>query len=274
MLDMGFSDAMETISSACNPSRQNLLFSATLKHRAIHRIATHILTDPVNIRINAPKEQHSTITQQRILADNTTHKEKLTCALIQETEDSVIVFCNTRAQCMQLGNFLNYKKIKSGTLHGDIAQSDRKQILNRFRYGHSRVLVTTDVAARGLDIDNINLVINFDVPHSGDDHTHRCGRTGRAGKQGQAVTLVDSHEWNRMSSIERYLKLNLETRSVEGLTASYKGPKKVKASGKAASLKKRPSKKKIGTKKAKLPNKKPARTVISDGSEPFKRNKA
>lgn len=266
MLDMGFSDAMKTIASTCSPSRQNLLFSATLKHGTIYSIASELLSEPVSIRINTAREQPSTITHQRILADNTTHKEQLTYALIQETEASVIVFCNTRAQSIQLGNFLGYKKVKVGILHGEIAQNDRKQILNHFRFGHSQVLVTTDVAARGLDIDNIALVINFDVAHKGDDYTHRCGRTGRAGKEGTALTLVDASEWNRMSSIERYLKLTIETRKIKGLTANYKGPKKVKASGKTAGKKKKPQDKKL-----KRPVKKTGSGISHDGTTPFKR---
>ena len=99
-------------------------------------------------------------------------------------------------------------------------------------------MVATDVAARGLDIDGITLVINYNVAQSGDDHVHRIGRTGRAGQVGKAITLVSSNEWNQMSSIERYLKLRFEHRKVPGLQASYRGPVKVKKSGKAAGSKK------------------------------------
>jgi ATP-dependent RNA helicase SrmB len=135
-------------------------------------------------------------------------------------------------------------------------------VMNRFRSGQIEVLVATDVAARGLDIQGVELVINFNVAQSGDDHVHRIGRTGRAGETGKAITLVSSDEWNQMSSIERYLKIRFERRKVQGLIATYRGPKKVKNSGKAAG-----SKKKRKTTSGN-PKKKPARET---GYKPLKR---
>ena len=137
--------------------------------------------------------------------------------------------------------------------------------MKRFRRGAIEVLVATDVAARGLDIEGIELVINFNVAQSGDDHVHRIGRTGRAGQTGKAITLVSANEWNQMSSIERYLKLRFEQRKVPGLTASYRGPKKVKKSGKAAGSKKR---KTSGSKKKAAPSKKTGGEI---GYKPLKR---
>ena len=250
MLDLGFSEEMFTIAAACNDERQNLLFSATLKHKALGSISKKILKNPEVISINSGREIHGDIKQQLILADDVKHKEKLVAAVIEEEQaQRVFIFCNTRSQCSHLGNYLVYKKMKAGFLHGEISQSDRKQILNRFRNGHLQVLVATDVAARGLDIDDIDLVINFDVAHCADDHIHRCGRTGRAGKKGLAVTLVSTTEWNLMSSIERYLHMRFEHRKIKGLIAHYKGPKKVKASGKAAGNKKKKVDKKINSAK-------------------------
>jgi ATP-dependent RNA helicase SrmB len=242
MLDMGFTEDMNKIADACKAQRQNLLFSATLNHRNFGRIAS-ILDNPVSIEVDSFKEGHSQITQQMILADDDAHKQKLIFALVkEENAGKVFVFCKTRAQCTAVGEHLARTELKVGYLHGDIPQSDRKQVLNRFRDNKLQVLVATDVAARGLDVADVDLVINYTVAHSGDDHVHRVGRTGRAGKEGKAIMLVDRIDWNKNSSIERYLKIRFEQRSVKGLKAAYTGPDKVKKSGKAAGTKKKISK--------------------------------
>lgn len=255
MLDMGFSEAMNTIARASNSARQNLLFSATLKHRGMSKIDP-LLQDPRRLVIDGGSVGHSQITQQRVLADDDKHKQKLLLALINEEQASkVLVFCNTRQQCQQLGNVLRYEKLQADYIHGELSQSERKQVLNRFRDNKLQVLVATDVAARGLDINNIELVINFSVAQSGDDHVHRIGRTGRAGAHGCAITLVNAEEWPQMSSIERYLKVRFEPRKVPGLQALYKGPKKVKNSGKIAGPKKK-KRNKIGKSNTKSNTKK------------------
>jgi len=244
MLDMGFAEDMHTIASACRNERQNLLFSATLKHRGLEKI-TPILKAPVRLTIDQRGEAHSQITQYRVLADDDKHKEQLTAALITEFQaKKVMVFCNTRKQCQELSNTLRYKTFKSDFIHGEMSQSDRKQVLNRFRDGKLRILVATDLTARGLDIKDIDLVINFSMAHSGDDHIHRVGRTGRAEQSGTAITLISANEWNLMSSVERYLNFRFEARSVQGLKANYKGPKKLKNSGKVVGKKKKKGSKK------------------------------
>ncbi len=117
-------------------------------------------------------------------------------------------------------------------------QDSRNQEMNRLRRGGIKVLVATDVASRGLDVTGIDLVINFDMPRDGDDYIHRIGRTGRAGEKGLAISLISAHEWNLMARIERYISGNFERRVIKGLEASYKGPDKVKSSGKAVGKKK------------------------------------
>ncbi|MDG2072658.1 MAG: DEAD/DEAH box helicase [Pseudomonadales bacterium] len=265
MLDMGFAVDMETIARACRNERQTLLFSATLAHKGMASI-TRLLREPQSIVIDSHRQAHDSIVQQRVLADDIKHKEKLVVALLAaEQAARTLVFCNTRKQCQELGNVLKYSKLRVDYLHGEIAQNDRKQVMNRFRSGAIEVLVATDVAARGLDIEGIELVINFNVAQSGDDHVHRIGRTGRAGQTGKAITLVSANEWNQMSSIERYLKLRFEPRKVPGLTATYRGPKKVKKSGKAAGSKKR---KTSGNKKKTATSKKTSGEI---GYKPLKR---
>lgn len=243
MLDMGFTEDMNTIAAACNPNRQNLLFSATLSHQGFSHIKA-ILNRPESIVTDTHRQAHSQIQQQIVLADDAKHKERLITALVKEEGASrVFVFCNTREQCQQLGSTLQNQGLKIGYIHGEIAQSIRKQVMSRFRDGKITILVATDVAARGLDIQDVELVINYTVAHSGDDHVHRVGRTGRAGQAGKAITLVSSMEFNQMSSIERYLKIRFEPRQVKGLEAAYRGPKKLKKSGKATGIKKATKKK-------------------------------
>ena len=239
MLDMGFAEEMDTIAKQCRPERQNLLFSATLRHKGF-KLLREMLKEPEILELNKADEVHTDIIQQMVLADDDSHKEKLVPQLIHDNEAKrVFVFCKTRAQCQRVSNILRSKKVIADYLHGEISQSDRKQVMNRFRDGKLQALVATDVAARGLDISDIDLVINFSMAQSGDEHVHRVGRTGRAGQKGKAICLVSSLEWNLMSSIERYLKVRFEKISVKGLEAKYTGPKKVKASGKAAGSKKK-----------------------------------
>ena len=279
MLDMGFTEDMNKIAAACRKQRQNLLFSATLKHRNFGRIQD-ILIKPVSIEVDSFKEGHSQITQQMILVDDDDHKQKLIIALVEEEKaEKVFVFCKTRAQCTAVGQHLAETEMKVGYLHGEIPQSDRKQVLNRFRDNKLQVLVATDVAARGLDVPDVDLVINYTVAHSGDDHVHRVGRTGRAGSQGKAVTLVNHVDWNKNSSIERYLKIRFEMRSIKGLKADYTGPGKLKKSGKAVGTKKK--KRKLPVPKKPVPKKRARNTKnigkgktgkgsIGDGTNPYR----
>lgn len=251
MLDMGFSETVDAIVAACNKERQNLLFSATLKSKGFGRI-TRFLDNPVRLEIDSLRDGHSQISQQFVLTDDDRHKENVVAALIAEEDaQHVFVFCNTRLQAQKVSNMLSSKKLRACYIHGEVSQDERKKVLERFRSGVLQVLVATDLAARGLDVKDVDLVINFTVPHSGDDHVHRVGRTGRASQEGTAITLVNSLEWNRMSSIERYLKIRFTPRKIKGLEAAYTGPKKLKKSGKAAGVKKKKRSKAIVSKKSK-----------------------
>ena len=138
--------------------------------------------------------------------------------------DKILIFSNTRDQATALGNFLIGKGQRAAILHGELEQPERVRVLNLLRDGRVRILVATDVAARGLDVPGMDLVINFEVPRSGSDYLHRTGRTGRAGTPGLAITLVSPPEWNRMESIERYLQLDLHPLSLPGLAGHYQGP--------------------------------------------------
>jgi len=252
MLDMGFEEDVLKIAEACG-ERQTLLFSATMNQKGIRHMIKQVLNDPIDIVVDSFRGAHSTIQQQRILADDDKHKERLlTWLLSNEEYRQAIVFVNTKAKSETLYHYLEYHNVNSGVLHGDMTQDERNHIMQRMRQGQITVLVATDVAARGLDVQEIDLVINVDMPRSGDDYVHRIGRTGRAGNTGLAISLVDNTEWNLKAAIERYLQIEMESRTIGSLKAKYKGPKKVKSNGKAAgSKKKKDDKKKPLNKKAK-----------------------
>ncbi len=286
MLDMGFSEEVLAIVAACNPDRQTLLFSATLKHHKLSAITENLVKNPENIILSTARDQHSSIHQQIITADDVKHKSELTSWLLHnESFDKALVFCNKKIQADSLGAFLRYKKHRVGVLHGDMDQDQRKHVLKQLRSGTISILVASDVAARGLDGSGIDLVINFDMARNGSDHVHRIGRTGRAGAKGLAISLISTNEWNLMSSIEHYLGLRFERRSIEELKGSYQGPKKLKKSGKAAGEKKRKTepRKKVVTKtkqrhrdkknigKRRKPSAEKPGSTPGDGSGPLKK---
>jgi superfamily II DNA/RNA helicase len=228
---------------ACPRQRQTFLLSATLVHQGLGRIAQEVLHEPEVVAIGSHRSKHANITQQRILADDPGHKQQLTNWLLAHTQyDKALVFTNTREHAEQLAAFLQSqrdgknhndvwdragkKRTRVACLHGEMPQDERKRLMHWFRTGVVKVLVSTDLAARGLDVKGVDLVVNFAMARSGDDYVHRIGRTGRAGEQGLAVSLIAPQEWNLMQSIERYLGVELEPRSIEGLESRFKGPAK------------------------------------------------
>lgn len=243
MLDMGLSEDVMRAAKACNTDRQTLLFSATLDNKHVKNIAGEILNDPQRIVLSTAKDQHENITQQMILTDDDKLRQKQLCWLLEkETYNKALVFTNTRVLTDSLCGYLRYKGFRAATLHGEMTQDQRNAVMNNYRQGKVDILVATDVAARGLDIKGVDLVINYQMARCGDDYVHRIGRTGRAGEQGLAVSFIDATEWNLTASIQRYLKVQFESRVISSLRAKYTGPEKVKKSGKAYGSKKKKSK--------------------------------
>ncbi len=285
MLDLGFAEDIERITHECANRQQTLLFSATGGGKVLREMIAKVLREPLHLKLNSVDQLSATTVQQIITADDATHKERLVQWLLSnEPHRKAMIFCNTRAQVDRLYGHLVALDYKAFVLHGEKDQKDRKLAIDRFRQGGSKVLVATDVAARGLDIDDLDLVINFDMPRSGDEYVHRIGRTGRtgrAGASGLAISLICHNDWNLMSSIERYLKQRFERRVIKELKGSYQGPKNVKASGKAVGVKKKKTDKKDGAKKsatktapkrrANAP--KAAPLVSQDGMAPLTRKK-
>ncbi|KAA1192841.1 DEAD/DEAH box helicase [Pseudohalioglobus sediminis] len=281
MLDMGFRDDVAAVAGFCKAPHQVILLSATLQHRGLSAMARELLQEPVTVTLNPVRQPHSSIHHQRILADSGEHKDKLLLALMQKGGyRRVLVFANKRSTAQRLAGLLSHHDLRSGALHGDLTTEERKHVLAQLRDNKLDIVCASDVAARGLDVKDIDLVVNYDVPRSGDDYLHRTGRTGRAGASGLAITLVSASEWNLMVSIQRYLKTGFEARALPGLKARYSGPKKQKSSGKAAGSKKR--RKPAGDKsKSRARNKKnqgkPSRkgppTLTGDGFAPLMKKK-
>jgi superfamily II DNA/RNA helicase len=253
LLDMGFGEEILAIANLCQQRSQTQLYSATLAHKKLRGLADEILTDPVKIELNRVTDVHQSITQQIIFADDKPHKINLLTWLLQnETYRHCLVFCNSKTQADLIYGSLQQQGIPCGVLHGDRDQKQRNLVMSKMRRNEIAVMIATDVAARGIDIDGMDLVINFEMPRRGEIYVHRIGRTGRAGETGLAITLIFSTEYNLMSGIERYLKQKFIRRKIKGQEGSYQGPKKLKSSGKAVGVKKKKEDKKVRKPKKRL----------------------
>lgn len=217
MLDMGFADDIDAIVAATPAGRQTLMFSATLDGR-IAQLAGRLLRDPQRIEIAAARADQSHIEQRLHFTDDMSHKERLLDHLLRDAGlKQAIVFTATKRDADALAERLSDTGFSAGALHGDMTQGARNRTLNALRRGNLRVLVATDVAARGIDVPDITHVVNFDLPKQAEDYVHRIGRTGRAGRSGIAINLVnhnDAFQWKR---IERFTNHRINASVIEGL---------------------------------------------------------
>jgi ATP-dependent RNA helicase DeaD len=212
MLDMGFAEDLDTILSATPADRQTALFSATISP-TITRIAKRHLRDPARITVHAEKRTGDGVARVRQTAYVVRRVDKLPalCRILDvEDPTSTLVFARTRGEVDDLAEALSSRGHDAGALHGGLAQDARDRIMGRFRDGSLDVLVATDVAARGLDIEHVSHVVNYDVPSDPDAYVHRIGRTGRAGREGVAITLVEPREHRLLRNIEAATKSKLQ----------------------------------------------------------------
>ncbi len=216
MLDMGFAEDLETILQATPATRQTALFSATISG-PIAKIAQRHLRDPQRVTIHAEQNSADGIARVRQVAYVVRRSDKLAAlGRILDVEDptSALVFARTRGEVEELAERLGGRGHDAAALHGGMDQAQRDRIMNKFREGDLDVLVATDVAARGLDIEHVSHVVNYDVPSNPDAYVHRIGRTGRAGREGTAITLVEPRESRLLKNIERTIKIRLELAQV------------------------------------------------------------
>jgi ATP-dependent RNA helicase RhlE len=203
MLDMGFYEDIMFIIDQLPKKKQSLLFSATMPPK-IRTLAKKLLINPVevNIAINKPPEK---IIQEAYVVYETQKIPLVLHLLREQTDKSVLIFCSSKINVKQLTHTLKKSGIKAGEIHSDLQQDSRGEILMKFKSRQLPVLVATDILSRGVDIDNIDLVINFDVPHDGEDYVHRIGRTARAQAEGCAYTLISVKEQKKFQTIEKLL---------------------------------------------------------------------
>ena len=216
MLDMGFADELEAILAAVPKQRQTALFSATMAPRIL-QIAKRHLREPVRVTIARETVAPGEAPRVREVAYIVQRRHKAAAlARVMDMEDSAaaIVFCRTRIEVDELTQTLGARGYSAEALHGGLSQEQRDRVLRRFRDGASDMLVATDVAARGLDIDRVTHVVNFDVPPSPDAYIHRIGRTGRAGREGVAITLAEARDYRLLRNIEAVTKRKITTENV------------------------------------------------------------
>ena len=256
MLQMGFGQDAEKISAETRWRKQTLLFSATLEGDLLEDFADRTLNEPVKIDAEPSRRERKKIQQWYYHADSNEHKFKLLVRFIEQEQVSKgIVFVRRREDVRELAENLRKRGIRSTYLEGEMAQTQRNNAIDKLKNGVVTVLVSTDVSARGIDIDDVSHIMNFDLPYSADTYLHRIGRTARAGKKGTAVSFVEAHDYRLLGKIKRYTQEILKARVIEGLEPRTKAPKDgeiktVSKKQKVKKLEKREAQKKA-TKKAK-----------------------
>ncbi|EXU74899.1 MULTISPECIES: ATP-dependent RNA helicase SrmB [Erwinia] len=244
MLDMGFAQDIETIAAETRWRKQTLLFSATLEGDAIKDFSERLLNDPVEVESDPARRERKKIQQWYYRADDVTHKTALLLHLLKQPEVTrSVIFVRKRERVHELCGWLREAGINTSYLEGELEQYKRNEAIKRVVDGRVNVLVATDVAARGIDIDDVSHVFNFDLPRTADTYLHRIGRTGRAGKKGTAISLVEAHDHMLLGKISRYINEPMKARVIDELRPTTRAPSE-KQNGK-------PSKKALAKRKEK-----------------------
>jgi len=217
MLDLGFADDLAEVNQLTIQRRQTMMFSATFAPR-IQQLASRVMRQPQRVQVDAHHAQHVNITQSLFWADNPQHKRKLLDHWLRDTTiDQAIVFASTQIECDALAVDLQQAGFSAVALHGALSQGLRNRRLMALRQGMVQILVATDVAARGIDVPTISHVFNFGLPMKAEDYVHRIGRTGRAGRDGLAVTFAEFRDRRKIFDIEAYTRQPIKVEVVPGL---------------------------------------------------------
>lgn len=271
MLDMGFANDIETIAGETRWRKQTMLFSATLEGEAIRDFSERLLEDPIEIDAESSRRERKKIQQFYYRADTLEHKTALLCHLIKQDDvTKSIVFVHKRERIREVVQWLRDAGIEPCYLEGEMVQAKRNEAVRRLVSGQVKVLVATDVASRGLDIDDVSHVFNFDMPRTADVYIHRIGRTGRAGKKGTAISLIEAHDYPLFGKVTRYIEDSIKMRVVDSLRPTTKAPSEAMMS------KPKPSKKVLAKRKEKKKEeetKKKAKVRLRDKKNVGKRRK-
>jgi len=224
MLDLGFSDDLAEVNQLTIGRKQTMMFSATFAPR-IQQLAARVMREPQRITIDSPQEKHANIKQVLFWADNASHKRKLLDHWLRDTNiNQAIVFASTQIECDGLANDLQQDGFSAVALHGALSQAVRNRRLMALRQGQVQILVATDVAARGIDVPTITHVFNFGLPMKAEDYTHRIGRTGRAGRDGLAITFAEFRDRRKIFDIEAYSRQPIKAETIPGLEPQQRMP--------------------------------------------------
>jgi superfamily II DNA/RNA helicase len=222
MLDLGFSDDLAEVNQLTLKRRQTMMFSATFERR-IMALAERVMREPQKVEISSPQQKHVNIKQLLHWADNPQHKRELLDHWLRDTTiEQAIVFSSTQIECDQLAEELAQAGFSAVALHGALSQGMRNRRLMMLRQGRVQILVATDVAARGIDVPSISHVINIGLPLKSEDYVHRIGRTGRAGRDGVAVTIAEFRDRRKIADIEYYTKQQFQATEIPGLEPKTK----------------------------------------------------
>ena len=243
LLDLGFADELQRVLALLPAQRQTLLFSATFADE-VQTLAQDLLHDPVRLTVQAVQDQAPDIHQRAIAVDDKKRTALLRHLIAENRWKRVLVFVATRYACEHVAGKLFSAGIQAAPWHGELSQGTRQEVLQAFKLGSCKVLVTTDLAARGLDIALLPVVVNYDLPRSATDYTHRIGRTGRAGASGEAVSFVTAASQAHWRLIQKRAQLELQLEEVAGFKPTDTPPARSPLNDGTGGIKgKRPSKK-------------------------------
>ena len=224
LFELGLREPVEAVLGATPADRQLLMYSATAADSRCEHFSAHWQKAPAFLTIDRPRSLPDTITQQVLHADSREHKLALLTALLKSIKGRKLIFANTREHLRWLAGALKSEGQAVLELHGEMPQSERRRCLREFHAGSRAILLATDVAARGLHIDAVRVVIHWDMPRKGDLYLHRAGRTGRDGRPGEVICLVEAHDLRYLDRIQRYLRQALPVTRIEGLEPRHRLP--------------------------------------------------